>query len=67
MIALVNGAERELPSGTTVAALLDALGIGASDGIAVAHNERVVPRAQFAEREVAAGDRIEIIRAVAGG
>jgi sulfur carrier protein len=67
MIAIVNGSERDLPAGTTVARLLEELGIAGTDGIAVAHNERVVPRAHFAERELAAGDRIEIIRAVAGG
>jgi len=36
-------------------------------GIAVAKNDRVVRRSAFDEERVDEGDRIEIIRAVAGG
>jgi sulfur carrier protein len=36
-------------------------------GIAVAKNDRVVKRGAFAQETVQEGDRIEIIRAVAGG
>jgi len=64
--AIVNGQTRELAAGTTVAQLLDALETPAT-GIAVAKNDRVVRRSTFATALVEDGDRIEIIKAVAGG
>jgi sulfur carrier protein len=64
--ATINGEMRELPDGTTVAALLEDLGAPRS-GIAVARNECVVRRADYETQQIADGDSIEIIRAVAGG
>lgn len=66
MKAIVNGEPRDLPDGLTVAALLDRLGTPQT-GVAVARNERVVRRAEYDTHGIAEGDRIEIIRAVAGG
>ncbi|MHB8146206.1 MAG: sulfur carrier protein ThiS [Vulcanimicrobiaceae bacterium] len=66
MKVVVNGDPRELPDGLTLASLLALLGTP-SAGIAVAHNERVVRRSEYEEQAVADGDRIEIIKAVAGG
>lgn len=65
--ARVNGERRELPSGTTVAALLQQIGVDPTRGVAVAVNERVVRGAAFAAHELRDGDNVEIIRAVAGG
>jgi sulfur carrier protein len=62
----INGEEREVAAGTTVAVLLAELSLPA-DGVAVAVNLVVVPRGQHAGREIQAGDRVEIIRAVGGG
>jgi sulfur carrier protein len=64
--ATVNGEYRELPEGTTIGALLDMLG-SRRGGVAVARNERVVPRGQYDVHPIAPDDRIEIIRAAAGG
>jgi sulfur carrier protein len=64
--ATINGETREFPEGTTVAALLEALGTPRS-GIAVAQNDRVVRRAEYETQQIADGDTIEIIKAVAGG
>lgn len=66
MIAIVNGEERELHDGTTVAELLDALGT-ARTGIAVACNDNVVQRFLYEQHRINPGDRVEIIKAVAGG
>ena len=66
MKATVNGQTRELPEGCTVGTLLERLGT-ARTGIAVAKNESVVPRGRYDDDRIADGDRIEIIRAVAGG
>ncbi|HEY8314194.1 MAG TPA: sulfur carrier protein ThiS [Candidatus Baltobacteraceae bacterium] len=64
--AIVNGEARELADGTTVAQVLEALQLPAS-GVAVAKNDRVVRRVALASERVENGDRIEIIKAVAGG
>ena len=66
MRLIVNGTERDVAQGATVASLLDALEIR-RDGTAVALNGDVVPRAQHAEQQLHDGDRLEIIVAVAGG
>lgn len=66
MKACVNGRECELPGELTIADLLERLG-APSSGIAVARNERVIRRSALASEPVREGDRIEIIKAVAGG
>jgi sulfur carrier protein len=66
MTATVNGRDRELRDGTTIGELLDMLG-AAREGVAVACNDSVVGRAHFDEHRLAQGDRVEIIKAVAGG
>ena len=67
MTLQVNGERRELSlADATLAEVLAALGIEAR-GIAVACNDRVVRRGEFAQQRIAEGDRIEIVRAVAGG
>lgn len=62
----VNGGERSVPAGCSVAELLGLLGI-AERRIAVAVNRDVVPRSAFRERRLHAGDRVEILEAVGGG
>jgi sulfur carrier protein len=64
--ATINGEARDLPSGITVATLLEQLGVARS-GIAVAKNERVVRRAEYESSTIVDGDTVEIIKAVAGG
>jgi sulfur carrier protein len=64
--ATVNGELREMPDGATVGSLLEILGT-ARTGIAVARNDRVVRRGEYDSDRIADGDRIEIIKAVAGG
>ena len=66
MKATINGEPRELPDGMTVSSLLELLGAPLV-GIAVARNERVVRRSEYATHALADGDHIEIIKAVAGG
>lgn len=66
MKAWVNGEERPIRDGMTLRDLLDELSAPAA-GIAVAKNERVVRRDALASETISHGDRIEIIRAVAGG
>ena len=68
MITVVaNGRSVELPDGSTLTTLLDALGVPGRAVAAMEHNGEPVPRAAQGSRSVADGDRIELVRAVAGG
>jgi len=62
----VNGERHHVPAPCTVSALLGRLALG-TRRIAVAVNRDVVPRSAFAGRELASGDRVEILEAVGGG
>jgi sulfur carrier protein len=62
----VNGAPRELPAGATVMALLDELGLGAG-WVVVERNGEALLRSALGATELADGDVLEIVRAVAGG
>ncbi|MEO6087223.1 MAG: sulfur carrier protein ThiS [Umezawaea sp.] len=66
MKARVNGELRDLPDGTTVAAVLELLG-APSSGVAVAVDGEVVPRAAWQRTEVPDGGTVEVLTAVQGG
>ncbi|MBN1204490.1 MAG: sulfur carrier protein ThiS [Myxococcaceae bacterium] len=66
MTVWVNGEARELPEGTTLAALLELLRVG-GPGVAVEVNAEVVRRARHAEHHLHAQDRVEIVTFVGGG
>jgi len=62
-----NGVPEALAA-ATVGALLEARGVAPETrGVAVAINGAVVPRAAWGETRLAAGDEIEIIKAMSGG
>ncbi len=61
-----NGDGVDLPQGATVADLLAALGLG-ERWVVVERNGEPVPRAEVASTVLADGDRLELVRAVAGG
>jgi sulfur carrier protein len=62
----LNGAEA--PWAATVAEVLTRLAIAPdAKGVAVALNGSVVPRSAWAGTALAAGDSIEVIRAISGG
>jgi sulfur carrier protein len=62
----VNGAQRASRNDETVAAVVASLAADPT-GCAVALNDEVVPRAQWATRLLADGDRLEVLTAVQGG
>jgi sulfur carrier protein len=66
MRIVVNGAPREVEDGLTLAALVAALGVP-SRFTAVAVNREVVRRGVYETMVLAAGDRVEIVRPMAGG
>ncbi len=63
----VNGETRSAPEPTTVAAVATALVGPNHDGIAIALNGTVLPRASWAGQALRAGDRLEVVRALQGG
>ncbi len=63
----VNGEPRER-AGATIAELLVDLGVEArARGVAVAVDVEVVPRAEWDERRVTEGERVEALSAMQGG
>jgi len=62
----VNGEARKADPGTTVAALLRAMGIDPAR-VAVERNRDVVPRATWNDAGLCDGDRIEIVAFIGGG
>jgi sulfur carrier protein len=64
----VNGEPREVPGEWALARVLgECLDIKAEPGVAVAVNGEVVRRRDWDSVQVAAGDALEIVRAVQGG
>ena len=63
---LANGKPVELEDGATLATLLDHLRLGRGVA-AVERNRDPVPRSELATTRLADGDRVELVRAVAGG
>lgn len=62
----VNGQVQNVPSGLTVAGLLEILEV-TTRHVAVELNGQVVARTAHATRSLAAGDQLEIVTLVGGG
>ncbi len=62
----LNGEDRTVPDGTTVAGLLTLLGLDRRK-VAVERNEEIVPRSTYDAVALAAGDKFEIVHFIGGG
>ena len=62
----VNGERRELDEGTSVDEIVRGL-TEAERGVAVAVDGEVIPRAEWAERRISEGERVEALSAMQGG
>lgn len=62
----VNGERRTVPSGRTIAQMLESIGI-APQKVAVERNREVVPRSTLGDVRVNDGDEFEIVHFVGGG
>jgi thiamine biosynthesis protein ThiS len=62
----VNGETKQMPPGTSVRALLDHLGLNPGR-VAIEYNLEILPKTQWEETRVVAGDRLEIVQFVGGG
>lgn len=66
MTVVANGDDVDLPDRATVADLLSALGLGGK-WVLVERNGEPVRRPDLATTVLVDGDRLELVRAVAGG
>ncbi len=66
MLITINGEQRNISEGLTVAGLLLELKIK-PQGTAVEIDREIIPRARHAQRVMKEGERVEIIRMVGGG
>lgn len=66
MRILLNGEPRDLTGPTTLAALIDELGL-TGKRLAVELNEDIVPRSEHGSKALCEGDRVEIVHAIGGG
>ena len=66
MQVVANGTAVELDEGATLADLLGHLGLGAK-WVVVERNGEPVPRRETETTSLSDGDRLELVRAVAGG
>jgi sulfur carrier protein len=62
----VNGRSSEVPDGTTLPALIESLGLRVGS-VVVEHNGTALLRSELPAVQLADGDRLELVRAVAGG
>jgi sulfur carrier protein len=63
---VANGEPVELPEGSRLSDLLDVLGLGARWVVAEVNGD-AVPRPEMPLLPLSDGDRVELVRAVAGG
>jgi sulfur carrier protein len=66
MLVVVNGEERRLEPGTTVAGLVEHLGLSKA-ACAVEVNRRLVPKKEHGQSPLREGDKIEVVTLVGGG
>ena len=67
-LSLVVNGEARIVESDELSALIVAAGIDpAQKGLAVALNGRVVPRGEWAATKLSNGDKVEIVRPLAGG
>ena len=62
----INGTARQLADSTSIAALIEEMGL-AGKRIALERNGEIVPRSSFPSQRLADGDRLEVVIAVGGG
>jgi len=62
----INGVARQLHDATSVAALIEEMGL-TGKRIALERNGEIVPRSRFPVQQLADGDKLEVVVAVGGG
>lgn len=67
MTVWINGEERPLLAETLAELFGCLVGDAQPTGVAIALNDEIIPRCEWAGTPLRSGDRIEIVGAVAGG
>jgi sulfur carrier protein len=62
----VNGRASQVPAGTTLPELIESLGLRVGS-VVVEHNGTALLRSELSRVQLTDGDRVELVRAVAGG
>ncbi len=66
MRLVINGEEKELAGVSTLASLVEQLGLKA-DRLAIELNRDIVPRGKWSDTALKEGDRLELVHFVGGG
>jgi sulfur carrier protein len=66
MNLLINGENRECPDVSTIAELIEKLGLPGPT-LLIEHNGLALRRDEWANRAIGGGDRLEIMKIAAGG
>jgi len=66
MLIYINGEQKEVAAGTSVADLVNTLD-GDPRGIAIERNLEIVPKSQHGAVLLEEGDRLEVVQFVGGG
>jgi sulfur carrier protein len=69
LMLIINGRQRKIPAFASEAGLIDILQLLGvrTELVAIARNELIVPKAQWAAERIVSGDRLEIVHFVGGG
>ena len=67
MRVYVNDEGIEIEEGATVSSLLDSMALEGVSGVAVAVNDEVISRSDWARQPLAVGDRVLLIAPIQGG
>ena len=67
MEVLVNDQPQKIANQKTIKDLIHELGYNGGDGIAVAINEKIVPKHEWESKQLNEQDKITLIRATQGG
>lgn len=63
----INQEKKDIEQGLTLEELMESLGYGKQEGIAVAVNDEVVPKGEWGRDKLKEADRVTIITATQGG
>jgi len=66
MNIILNGEQKTVENGASVAALLEGLSLDARK-VAVERNREIIPKSQYAETLLGDGDALEIVHFIGGG
>lgn len=66
MLLRVNGSEHDAPEGSDLTALIESFGLRVGS-VVVEHNGTALLRSELPQVVLHDGDRVELVRAVAGG